>query len=262
MPKTSTRVIQVCSPRTILVAFIRKQGRRPSAEQRLQITQKRETLRCQIDSFHELAESLFPRLDVYDITFDEVPAGDEIISDAEDDDPGTVPVILRGDVEKMELLMPLSWPGALPRELKSVKDKEIQLRIAQADEALEGIRRKICHKSYIYRTNVRLSVNKKGKQRGYDAANAADRALKHHVCIYKQAHWALGQLQVPSSIMKRFQALGDTDLEPLKLIYLPNSRGQSMAHIPWIWKLDRAPEADSEYLHERTCPFGLPVRAT
>src|SRR5271163_801149 len=61
----------------------------------------------------------------------------------------------------------------------------IQLQLTQADEALEGIRREICHKSYIYRTNVRLAANKKGKQRGYDAANAADRALRHHVRVYK-----------------------------------------------------------------------------
>lgn len=237
--------------RTTLVAFIRKQGKKPSAEQRAEISQRRAALRQQIDAFHELAEHLFPSLDVYDINFTEVPFGDEVISDAEDDDETTVPQVPRGDVEKMDLLLPSSWPGRLPPELLNARYKEIQLRLAQADEALEGIRREICHKSYIYRTNVRLAANKKGKQRGYDAANAADRALRHHVRVYKQARWALGTLQAPPALTERFQVLQDSDLEALKSIYMPNARGQSTTRIPWIWKVTPSMDSDSEYLEER-----------
>lgn len=241
--------------RTSLVAFLRKQGKRPSAEQRSEIAQRRGALRRQIDAFHEMAEHLFPSLDVYDINFREVPFGDDVISDGEDDDPTTLPHIPRGDVEKMDLLLPSSWPGRIPPELLNARYKEIQLRLAQADEALEGIRREICHKSYIYRTNVRLAANKKGKQRGYDAANAADRALKHHVRVYRQARWALGALEAPPALTECFQVLHDSDLEALKSIYMPNARGQSSVRIPWIWKVSPSAESDSEYLEEReSCP--------
>jgi len=242
------RTIPSC--RTTLVAFIRKQGKKPSAEQRSEIAQRRGALRRQIDDFHELAEHLFPSLDVYDINFNPIPFGDEVISDAEDDDEATLPAIPRGDVEKIDLLLPSSWPGPWPAELLQGRYNEIQLRLAQAEEALEGIRREICHKSYIYRTNVRLAANKKGKQRGYDAANAADRAMRHHVRIYNQARWALAALQAPPAQTKRFQVLQASDLQALKSIYMPNSRGQSSIRIPWIWKLTPYADSDSEYLEE------------
>ena len=241
----------ITSPRTVLVAFIRKQGKKPSAEQHSEISQRRGALRRQIDAFHELTEHLFPSIDVYDINFNQVPFGDEVISDAEDDDETTVPHVPQGDVEKMDLLLPSSWPDRMPPELLKARYNEIQLRLAQADEALEGIRREICHKSYIYRTNVRLAANKKGKQRGYDAANAADRAMRHHVRVYKQAHWALLALQAPPALTERFQVLQASDLQALKSIYLPNARGQSNTRIPWIWKLTPSAESDSEYLEER-----------
>ena len=186
--------------RTTLVAFIRKQGKRPSAEQRSEISQRRGALRQQIDVFHELTEHLFPSLDVYDITCNQVPFGDEVISDAEDNDKTTVPDVPRGDVEKLDLLLPSSWPGGMHPALLNARLKELQLRVAQAEEALERIRQEICHKSYIYRTNVRLAANKKGKQRGYDAANAADRAMRHHVRVYKQAHWALSALDAAPAV--------------------------------------------------------------
>jgi len=251
VPHSAMSQRSTTSPRTSLVAFIRKQGKKPSAEQRSEISQRRGALRRQIDAFHELAEHLFPSIAVYDINFNQVPFGDEVISDAEDDDEITVPKVPRGDVEKMDLLLPSSWPDRMPPELLKARYNEIQLRLAQADEALEGIRREICHKSYIYRTNVRLAANKKGKQRGYDAANAADRAMRHHVRVYKQARWALGALQAPPALTEPFQVLQDSDLQPLKSIYMPNARGQSNICIPWIWKLTPSAESDSKYLEER-----------
>src|SRR5271155_3022025 len=117
----------ITSFRTTLVAFIRKQGKKPSAEQRSEMSQRHGALRPQIDSFHELAEHLFPSLDVYDINFNEVPLGDEVISDAEDDDKTTMPHVPRGDVEKLDLLLPSSWPGRMPPELLNARYKEIQL---------------------------------------------------------------------------------------------------------------------------------------
>lgn len=244
--------------RTTLVAFIRKQGKNPAAEQRAEISERRGKLRRKIDTFHELAEHLFPSLDVYDINFNQVPFGDEVISDAEDDDEITVPRVPRGDVEKLDLLLPSSWPGPRPPELLNARSKEIELRVGQADEALEGIRQEICHKSYIYRTNVRLAANKKARLRGYDAANAADRAMRHHVRIYKQARWALDALQAPPAAMDRFQVLQDSDLQALKSIYEPNARGQSNIRIPWIWNLTPSAESDSEYLDERKSVISQP----
>ena len=140
--------------RTTLVAFIRKQGKRPSAEQRSEISQRHGALRRQIDVFHELTEHLFPSLDVYDITCNQVPLGDEVISDAEDDDKTTVPDVPHRDVKKLDLLLPSSWPGGMHLALLNTRSKELQLHIAQTEEALEGMRQEICHKSYIYRTNV------------------------------------------------------------------------------------------------------------
>jgi hypothetical protein len=91
-----------------------------------------------------MASTLLPALDAYDVDFKQVPHGEEVISDAEDDDPSTIPVIASGDVEKMELLLPSTYAGVLPIMLHPARHIELQLRQAQAEEALEEIRRK-CH---------------------------------------------------------------------------------------------------------------------
>ena len=135
--------------------------------------------------------------------------------------------------------------------LLNARSKELQLRIAQAEEALEGIRQEICHKSYIYCTNVQLAANKKGKQQGYDAANAADRAMRLHVRVNKQARRALSALDAAPAVTEQFKVLQDSDLQALKSIYMPNAHGKSNVRIPWIWKLTPSTESDSEYLEER-----------
>ena len=239
-----------------MVAFIRKQGKAPSVTQRKEIAKKRETLRTQIDRFHDKAEALFPMLDAYDVIFRQIPYGDEVISDAEDDDPATVAVEAEGEVEKIELLLPSTFPGVLAQELQAAAKKEIELRIAQAEEALEGVRREICHKSYIYRTDIRLSWNKKGKTRGYAALHAADHNLRHHIRVYRLAKWSLEHLRnVPSAVLSRFSELRDADIRPLKAKYEPNARGESMTPVSWIWKISIVEGSESEYLDECKCSF-------
>ena len=232
------------------MAFIRKQGKVPTAAARIEIVKKRASLKTQIDEFNATTETLFPELDIYDVVLNEVPLGEDVISDAEDDDPLTVPVVPQGNVEKTELMLPSTLPGVLPPTLAGARLSEIELREAQAEEALEGIRREICHKSYIYRSNVRLASNKKGKLRGYAALHAADRALRHHIRIYKQARWALSRLNAAPSILHKFLELTEKDLQPLKSIYMPNARGQSTVSVPWIWKIAIQEGSDSTYLNE------------
>ena len=236
-----------------MVAFIRKQGKVPTSEARTEIAKQRASLQLSLDEFHRQGFNLFPSLEAYDTDLGEIPYGDDIISDAEDDDPMTVPDVSRGNVEKLELPLPSTFSGRIPPELKAATEIEWKLRISQAEEALEGIRREICHKSYIYRSNVKLVGNKKGKQRGYAALHVADRALRHHIRIYKQARWSLQQLDSTSDDLDRLRELTNSDLQPLKSIYLPNDRGQSTIPIPWIWKLHVAEGLESEYLGE--CKF-------
>ena len=244
--------IYIHSCRTELVAFIRKQGKVPTAKQRMDIVKKRTDLQNEITEFHETAGTLFPALDVYEQNLQQVPYGDDVISDAEDDDPDTVPVIPRGNVEKLELILPSTHPGTMPRDLRSAAKIEIKLRKAQAEEALEGIRHEICHKSYIFRANIKLMYSKKNKQRGYAALHVADRALRHHIRIYKQARWSLQRLHAPPDVLVRYKELNEEDLKPLKAVYDPNSRGSSSASPPWIWSIHVAEGADNfEYLNER-----------
>jgi hypothetical protein len=247
-------------PRTEVVAFIRKKGKVPTISDRTEIANKRAALQVELDSFHDMLGNLFPTLETYDVDFEQIPYGDEVISEDEDDDPETVPIISPGNVEKLELLLPSTFPGPLPIELRVAKVAELKLRTAQAEEALEGIRREICHKSYIYRTNIRLVANKKGKIRGYAALHAADRSLRQHIRIYKQARWSLQRLAASAVDLSRFRELTDDDLQPLKSIYKPNARGQSTVALPWIWKVHVAEGCESEYLDEceSTCVFPGP----
>ena len=63
------------------------------------------------------------------------------------------------------------------------------------------------------------------------------------------------QLNAPQAVISRFRELHEADIQPLKAIYVPNERGQSMLPVPWIWKVNILEGTDSEYLNERKCSY-------
>ncbi|KAG2007524.1 hypothetical protein CC2G_015218 [Coprinopsis cinerea AmutBmut pab1-1] len=80
-------------------------------------------------------------------------------------DYGDNPFTEAPDPEDVDIPLPSSF-DRLPTLMRSAGRKEIKLRVAQANDALEAIRTEIGHKSYLFRSNIRLADGKKQKTRG------------------------------------------------------------------------------------------------
>jgi len=240
--------------RAELIFFIRRQGKKPSPEQRVQINRKRESLTKRIDTFNNEFKQLFPTLhsESKDLTLLNIPYGEEILGEHETSE--LLADVPRGDIEKASILLPSTCPPTFHAMLGQGPKSELELRIAQADNALEGVRREIGHKSFLFRNNIALSVSRPMKLRGYDAVQAADDELRRYVRIYKQARNAMSCLSCPPDLMKKYQELHTEELKALKSIYDPNSRGQGTFALPWFWVLRVGGDSDSsEYMEERKC---------
>lgn len=230
-----------------LVTFIVQQGKKPSAEQRIQINRKREHLRKRVDEFHESFHERFPQIDE-DVLLLNVPFGDDLRWEDDDEEgPMLLPV---GDIEKEAIMLPSNVP-LTTAGLQLARATELELRIAQADEALEGVRTSICHKSYLYRNDIAKATTKTHKLRSYDAVSAADREMRQYVRVYGQARSALEHLGASVDTLGKYQILRSDQLKAVKAVYEPNARGQSTDTLPWFWKLAIGSDSDrSAYLEE------------
>ena len=183
-----------------------------------------------------------------------IPYGDELLDDHESEaDLVDVPI---GDIEKTSIILPSTWTGSVNEDMVAAAQSEIALRVAQAENALEGVRREIGHKSFLFRNNIALANNKATKTRGYSAIKVADAELRKHVQIYNQARHALFALKSSQEICERYKELKKDELRPLKSVYEPNARGQTRVNLAWFWTIQVGSDSDgSEYMSECECYF-------
>ncbi|EAU83280.2 hypothetical protein CC1G_13152 [Coprinopsis cinerea okayama7 len=226
--------------------------------QLVELMQRRERIQTDLDSFVATAVRLFPTVEFrgYDRPPDVAP---EIDNDDPEDAEGTGLIeeednpFLNSDdcdIEDVEVPLPSSFTR-LPETMTRARKKEIRLRIAQANDALEGIRTEIGHKSFLYRSNIRLADGKKQKTRGYQAIKAADSSLRHHLRLYNQSRWALNRLGAKPSTLERYRPIVREDTKAITAVYQPNAPGQSKATLSWIWSLDVKGDSDNSiYLNE------------
>ncbi|KAH6894880.1 hypothetical protein BKA70DRAFT_1232221, partial [Coprinopsis sp. MPI-PUGE-AT-0042] len=230
-----------------LKAFIRALPRRDLVTdlQSLEVARRRERLQADIVEFLDAAEKLFPSVNFSDYKCFNPPctnpaiendADDDVDLETDSDNPFADP---EKDPEDVEIPLPSSFED-LPRSLKGPRRKEIKLRVAQANDALEAVRSEIGHKSYLYRSNIRLAQGKKQKTRGYDAVKVADNAMRHSI-----------RLQAHEDIISHFKPIERTDTKAITAVYQPNTAGQTKVELSWIWTTGAhsAPN-DSAYLDE------------
>ncbi|KAF8949743.1 hypothetical protein BDZ97DRAFT_1935059 [Flammula alnicola] len=192
---------------------------------------------------------LFPAVALDGVDLREIPYGDDVLGD--DEDEAYLAAVPRGEVEKMEIFLPSTCPGVLPRQLKTAAKVELKLRIAQAENALEGVRQEIGHKSFLFRNNIALAINKQMKTRAYSAVKAADDEVRQFVRVYNQARNAILALGCSEDIAAWYQKLLPEQLVALKSIYEPNARGAGTYSLPWFWMLQVGSDSDSaEYMDE------------
>ncbi|KAH6906278.1 hypothetical protein BKA70DRAFT_1497792 [Coprinopsis sp. MPI-PUGE-AT-0042] len=237
--------------------YVRNLPKRPTASQELELSKRRELLQKDINSFYETAKTLFPEIDFDELKCDQEPL-ESIEIDGEDvdavpiDDETENPFSLsQNECEDVAIPLPSSFASPLPMSMEPIVDKELKLRVAEANDALEGVREDIGHKSFLYRSNIRLAEGKQQKTRGYAAVRNVNASMRFHIKVYNHARWALSRLGADPALMSYFKPISKEDTKAITAIYKPNARGERNKKVSWIWSMaEQGHEVNSQYLAE------------
>lgn len=240
---------------------MKAQGNHPSADQKLEIMKRREKLSKRLEDFSEAGQGHFPNFDLTEGTIHDPPLSEEILDDedwSDCEDETAVPTIpsmpnqRHGSAEHQQILLPSSFQAALlPTSLGEARWVEIQLRVAQANNALKRLREAIGYKSFLYRKRLRQEKSKKRQTRAYDAIHASDCEMKSALRAYNQARWALNQLNAPPGTRDPYKPIRKQDTRALTSVYDGNARGQRNIALPWFWNMAVADDAlGSTYMEQ------------
>ncbi|KAJ2921882.1 hypothetical protein H1R20_g15212, partial [Candolleomyces eurysporus] len=194
----------------------------PTQARELELEKKRESILTKLNDLYSRAATLFPsvkfdrmkggRPDVHDVCTCEESCG---CFAREKDRPWED----GKQVEYAVVPLPSSFDN-VPSGWDPLIKKEIDLRVAQANEALENLRSDIVNKSYLYRANRGLAKGKRERTRGYDTINLVETSMQLNAQRYKLAKWALKRLAAVTAI------------------YDPNKPGLRTDDLSWIWRLN------------------------
>ncbi|KAG2021211.1 hypothetical protein CC2G_006466 [Coprinopsis cinerea AmutBmut pab1-1] len=246
-------------------------------DRKLELERKRAALKAKHDQHLETALLLFPMLSPSQNDPDPrsrfFPAPIREPCECEDTECGHLGMdvnpfeeVAKGPLETLAVLMPSSEPARTGFFPQAAKDAELQLRKAQADEALANLRTQVGYKSFLFKANVQLAQNKAQKTRGYAAVASAEKAIRKHTRVYNQAQWAIWQLTSDPAVRAMYRKLQKGDAKPLQSVYQPNAPGQSKQNVSWIWGWKHSGEStkpefltESEYKYSDRYPFLIPL---
>ena len=129
-------------------------------------------------------------------------------------------------------------------------DQEIQLRVVQAEESLEGLRLAIGHKSLLYKIRIRKSKTQASKTRSRSELLQVNDKIKEYTGRYKCARSALISLGAPANVLETFQVLQDTDLKVNTDVAEENRTGQRNDALPWFWRIGTGGNAGNPLMNE------------
>lgn len=216
-------------------------GAYPTPYQQLELVERKEKVMALHEDFMEQADNLFPL-----VPFDELEFQQAQVKMNPDGTPKP---------QKLKAVEPYQQPVPLPSrllrplhtDLEPVRQLEIKLRVAEANDALTKIRETIAYKSYIYLEKIRPYKSKKYKTRGWTTLRNTDAELTLHVKHYKNARNALIGLQADKDILERFKDISKKQghLNTVTAVAEPNARGQSSGQTAWFWGMDVAGDSSS-----------------
>jgi hypothetical protein len=240
------------APRAKLRAEIIKLPQKPTDKQKLKVAQIRARLGKQVKGFLQAANVFLPTLEEVDLT----TFKEEIVGTPADEavDPMDLDVDygMEGDCdfeEQDETETPLVLPEMvvlpLPSNIISVKVKssieslilvERELRKGQANDALEGIRVGLAHKSLIFLKDVNPSKTTKQSNRAWDSVRNTESQILTHAHSYQRAWQALNVIGMREDHIV-YQKLKDTDLKTVKDITMVKRYGQGSDALAWFWRI-------------------------
>lgn len=138
--------------------------------------------------------------------------------------------------ESIAIWMPSRYASSSPPQLCT---QEQMLRESQANEALQGIRYGIGHKSVLIKFLVRRNrdAGQHKRTRAWDEVNSSHSDLIKSWASYRRAREALSKLPGAKDLLKKFLPIEKGDLNELKDITEENRVGQRNDTLPWFWRM-------------------------
>lgn len=256
--------LRIEEAQTALRLKVKQLGPQATEAMRLTVARKREGLECDISRFN--ADAVTFMGDAMDVdgdpsTYLEWSDDDSTTGNADDrpeadgqnnihiiaDDIGEHNSPIIGRLNAMvtfaeQVALPL--PSVLGRErciskgLSPLVDKEIQLRIGQANDALHELRLSLVDKALLFRTEVRHSKSQATTTRAWAKVTSVQNNVNRHARIYRRARRQLIALGAKPDIISRYQSLSPIDLKATSAVADPNSRGQRNSTLAWFWSMD------------------------
>ncbi|KAF6750154.1 hypothetical protein DFP72DRAFT_851846 [Ephemerocybe angulata] len=220
-----------------------KKGRAKAAKRDIGVLRSSQALLKRMNSFYETADELFA-IDVRTLVLGKwKDEKEECVCEGDESDECFCDIV-REDAalraEAADELTPIPLPSGLqklPKGWKRVARFEVKLRVAQANEALEGVREYVAQKSWLYRANRGLAGGKRERTRGYDAIKEVDKALRYHMKRYHAARWALDRLGKLQD-HPQFRPLTRTHTQAVTSVYDPNKDKPTKEPLSWIWTVN------------------------
>ena len=123
--------------------------------------------------------------------------------------------------------------------------QEFQLRVGQANDALQGLRLALSRKAVIFRVRLRPAKTKKRKLRSWDQIRMVDVNVRHHARIYMQARAAMIRLGATNEDLERYRVLTKEHLSLTTARIEPSLRGQRNTALAWFRTMDVKKDTDN-----------------
>jgi hypothetical protein len=172
--------------------------------------------------------------------------------------------ILVGDEDEMKaenMILPL--PSSFSRDTLSawgvahLADQERELRIGQANDALELLRDALATKALVFRTKVRNANSQIKITRSWADIEKVNIRIRRYVGTYRRAHAALIRLQLPENELARFKIITNADLKMSSDIVEENRVGQRNDNMAWFWRLGDQSQDGGDWMEECETIFNM-----
>jgi hypothetical protein len=224
-------------------------GKNPSQSAKTDLAERRERLNIRVERFMRQAaahislpeeldtlslnglESEDPDIDVVGIFEDEnMSDGDNWVNKEDESLP-----------ENTILLLPSAFSRESLLELggQEVADQERELRVGQANDALELLCDALATKSLIFGTKVRNANSQIKIMRSWGEVEKVNRKIRRYVATYRRARAALINLGLQNMELEKFQIITPNDLKMSSDMVEENRVGQRNDKIAWFWSLGK-----------------------
>ncbi len=236
-----------------LSAVVRKLGRQPTPEEKLNVAQRRERLQGRIDTYQRKAAEFWAPDSADSLSSayhqDELEFLSSDSDDEADNDTNvflTSPFDSQNPPESVPLLLPSNLGLSVCQEEGYSKyvQQERTLRVGQANDALQGLRLALSRKAVIFREQIRPAKTKTRKLRSWDQIRMVDVNGRHHATVYMRARAAMIRLGATEEDLARYQVLKKEHLTVTTARIDPSLRGQRNHSLAWFWTMDVKKDTD------------------